>query len=145
MKVESGDVKERRYRITPLLNGITAFDHKADIEKDSSFREYYDREAISMLFRELDEVGIALSRYPSKGLINKYKSLVRQVIGMILENMRVKKEFAFSLHSNKMYTIIERTEKSIAELEEALDKEREKIVILNIVEEIKGCLISLLL
>ena len=62
-----------------------------------------------------------------------------------MENMRVKKEFAFSLHSNKMYTIIERTEKSIAELEEALDKEREKIVILNIVEEIKGCLISLLL
>ena len=49
------------------------------------------------------------------------------------------------MHSNKMYTIIERTEKSIAELEEALDKEREKIVILNIVEEIKGCLISLLL
>ena len=97
------------------------------------------------MLRELDEVGIALSRYPSKGLINKYKSLVRQVIGMILENMRVKKEFAFSLHSNKMYTIIERTEKSIAELEEALDKEREKIVILNIVEEIKGCLISLLL
>lgn len=145
MKVESGDVKERRYRITPSLNGITAFDHKADIEKDSSFRECYDREAISMLLKELDEVGIALSRYPSKGLINKYKSLVRQVIGMILENMRVKKEFAFSLHSNKMYTIIERTEKSIAELEEALDKEREKIVILNIAEEIKGCLISLLL
>jgi uncharacterized protein YaaR (DUF327 family) len=46
----------------------------------------------------------------------------------------------------KIYTIIiERVGKSIVGLEEALDKEREKIVILNIVEEIKGCLISLLL
>ena len=57
--------------------------------------------------------------------------------------MRVK-GFAFSLHSNKMYTIIERTENHWS-FEEALDKEREKIVILNIAEEIKGCLISLLL
>jgi len=44
-----------------------------------------------------------------------------------------------------MFTLIEKAEKSVAELEEALNKEREKMIILNLIEEIKGCLISLLL
>ena len=145
MKVESGDSKGRRYRITPSSKEASRFDGKVAGEGRGSFDECYDREEIKMMLSELDDVGMMLSRFPSKDLINRYKSLVRRIVGMILENMRVKKEFGFSPRSNKMFTLIEKAEKSVADLEEALNKEREKMIILNLIEEIKGCLISLLL
>jgi len=145
MKVEGGDSKGRRYRITPTSKGGVSFSDKVAGEVGGSFEECYTREEINEMLRELDDVGMMLSRFPSKDLINRYKSLVRRIVSMILENMRVKREFGFSSRSNKMFTLIEKAEKSVAELEEALEKEREKMAILNLIEEVKGCLISLLL
>jgi len=145
MKVERGNYKERRHSVTAADRESSTRGRNVEAKKDESFEGYVDREEINYLLRELDDLGIALSRYPSKELIYKYRSLVRQIIALILEKLRVKKEYGFSSRSNKIYTIVERTDSSLSKLEDALEKEREKIIILNIIEEIKGCLISLLL
>lgn len=145
MKVERRNYKERHHSVTAADWDSSTKGHRVEAKKGEPFDGYIDREEINSLLRELDDLGMALSRYPSKELIHKYRLLVRQIIALILEKLRVKREYGFSSRSNKIYTIVERTESSLSMLEDALNKEREKIVILNIIEEIKGCLISLLL
>jgi hypothetical protein len=56
-------------------------------------------------------------------------------------------EYKWRRTERSMFMAIERTEEALGEIEElesALDRERERGIVMSLIDEIKGCLISLL-
>jgi uncharacterized protein YaaR (DUF327 family) len=110
----------------------------AEIETDVELRA---------IVAELDALGASLSRYPSSVLLLKYKNLVRTALGLVKNGMRIKREFKWRRTERSMFMVIERAEEALTELDElesALDRERERTRVLSLIDEIKGCLLSLL-
>jgi uncharacterized protein YaaR (DUF327 family) len=112
-----------------------------------TFAEIEDEAEFRAIIAELDELGAALSRYPSSALLGRYRKLVRMALGRLKDGMRVKREFKWRRTERAMFMVIERAEDALdelAELESALDRERERTRVLSLIDEIKGCLLSLL-
>jgi uncharacterized protein YaaR (DUF327 family) len=110
----------------------------AEITEDMEFRG---------MMAELDEIGAALSRYPASALIGRYRKLVQTALGRVRNSMRIKREFKWRRTERAMFMVIERAEDALAELEaleSALGRERDRTRMLSLIDEIKGCLISLL-
>jgi uncharacterized protein YaaR (DUF327 family) len=103
----------------------------------------WDMEA-HQIIAELGDIGAQLSRFPAPALLMKYKNLVRLALERVKSGMRIKREFKWRRTERSMFLTIERTEDAITELEDALTKEGDRAKLLSLVEEIKGCLISLL-
>jgi uncharacterized protein YaaR (DUF327 family) len=99
------------------------------------------------IIEELDSIGSELTRYPTSVLLGKYKDLVRMALGLVENGMQIKREFKWRRTERSMYMVIERTEEALGELDElesALGRERDRTKLLSLIDEIKGCLISLL-
>jgi uncharacterized protein YaaR (DUF327 family) len=97
-----------------------------------------------LLIAELDDIGAQLSRFPTSVLLGRYRDLVRMVLERMRSGMHIKREFKWRRTERSMFLTIERTEDALEELEEALTKEGGRTRLLLLMEEIKGCLISLL-
>jgi uncharacterized protein YaaR (DUF327 family) len=116
-------------------------------EAAKTFAEVAEETELQAMILELDEIGASLSRYPASVLLGRYKELVRMALGRIKSGMRVKREFKWRRTERSMFMVIERAEEALAELEtleSALDRERERTRAFELIDEIKGCLISLL-
>jgi uncharacterized protein YaaR (DUF327 family) len=103
----------------------------------------WDMEA-SQLIAELDEIGAQLSRFPTSVLLGKYRDLVRMVLERVKSGMRIKREFKWRRTERSMFLTIERTEEAMDELDAVLSREGDRMRMLSLMDEIKGCLISLL-
>jgi uncharacterized protein YaaR (DUF327 family) len=80
-------------------------------------------------------------------LLARYKELVRSALSRARDRMKIKREFKWRRTERSMFMVIERAEDALdelSELESALGRESERTRMLELVEEIKGCLISLL-
>ncbi|MBP8785104.1 MAG: DUF327 family protein, partial [Synergistaceae bacterium] len=84
------------------------------------------------------------SRFPTMTLLVQYRSLVRQLLDRARQNMQNRREFKWRRTERAMFIFIEKTEGALSELEEGLIREGERTRLLMLMEEIKGCLISLL-
>lgn len=107
----------------------------ADVAEDLEVRQLLD---------ELDSVGAQLSRFPTGVMLAKYRELVMMALNRVRNNMQVRREYKWKRTERAMYVIIERAEGALDEMDEALVREGERTRILSLVDEIKGCLISLL-
>ena len=102
---------------------------------------------LQAIISELDAIGSAMSRYSTSALLQRYKELVRQALMRVKNGMRIKREFKWRRTERSMFMTIERTEEALSEIEElesALERERERTQILSLMDEIKGCLLSLI-
>jgi uncharacterized protein YaaR (DUF327 family) len=100
------------------------------------------------IIEELEALGSLLSRFPTSALLGRYKELVRMALARVKDGMRVKREFKWRRTERSMFMVIERVEEALSELEElesALGRESERTRMFSLIDEIKGCLISLLL
>jgi uncharacterized protein YaaR (DUF327 family) len=103
----------------------------------------WDMEA-QQLIAELDDIGGQLSRFPTSVLLGRYRELVKMVLEKVKNGMHIKREFKWRRTERSMFLTIERTEDAIEELDDALSREGDRTRLLSLMEEIKGCLISLL-
>jgi uncharacterized protein YaaR (DUF327 family) len=111
------------------------------------FAEVAENMELRAMIEELDAVGSAMSRYPTPALLKRYKELVRQALTRVRNGSRIKREFKWRRTERSMFTIIERAEDALGEIDElesALERERERTRILALIDEIKGCLLSLI-
>lgn len=97
------------------------------------------------LLDEVDEVSRQLFRFPSPGLMARYRALVGQLLLRAEKGLRVRKDLRWRRTDRTTYVVIERAERAIAEIEEVLSREGERTRLLELLEEVKGCLISLFL
>jgi uncharacterized protein YaaR (DUF327 family) len=96
------------------------------------------------LIEELESVGLKLSRFPTSGLLARYRELVGMALEKVKNGMRLKREFKWRRTERSMFVTIERTEEALPEMDDALLREADRTRMLSLIEEIKGCLISLL-
>jgi uncharacterized protein YaaR (DUF327 family) len=114
---------------------------------EKTFAEITEDMELQMMVAELDEIGTALSRYPASALLARYRKLVRMALDRIKNSTRVKREFKWRRTERSMFMVIERAEDALAELEtleSVLERERDRTRMFSLIDEIKGCLISLL-
>ena len=110
----------------------------------SSFVDVVEDMEARQIVDELDEIGLQLTRFPTTALVRRYRELVGLALDKVRNGMHIRREFKWRRTERSMFITIERTEGLLEELEEVLLREGDRARGLSLVDEIKGCLISLL-
>ena len=114
---------------------------------ESSFADVVDDMETRQLLAELDDLGSQMTRYPTSALISRYRELVRMVLQKVRNGMQIRRDFKWRRTERSMFITIERTEgllDELTELGDVLGREADRTRMLSLIDEIKGCLISLI-
>jgi len=114
------------------------------VPAQETFAEIAEDVEARRILDELDALGAQLSRYPAGMLLARYRELVMMALDRVRRNMQTRREYKWKRTERAMYIIIERVEGALDEMDEALNREGERTRLLSLIDEIKGCLISLL-
>ena len=110
-----------------------------------SFESAMESAELEDLLDQLYELSDKLSVFPGGKLIAEYRSVLNELLKRATKGLRIKRDMRWRKTDRKMYVTIERAEKAMDELEEAFLYEGNRTKALALMEEIKGCLISLLM
>jgi uncharacterized protein YaaR (DUF327 family) len=108
-----------------------------------TFDESLQSLEISALLEEVEAVGKQLFRYPSPQLLARYRRLVGDLLFRAEQGLQMKKDFRWRRANRATYVIIEKTENMLDQIEKVLAQEGERSKLLELMNEVKGCLISL--
>ncbi len=97
------------------------------------------------LLDRLYELSDKLTVYPGGRLISEYRSVLGELLKRASQGFRIKRDMRWRKTDRKMYITIQRANTAMNELEEAFSFEGGRTKALQLLEEIKGCLISLLM
>ena len=110
-----------------------------------SFDAAMESTELEDLLDQLYELSDRLSVFPGGRLIEEYRNVLTELLRRATQGLRIKRDMRWRKTDRKMYVTIERAEKAMDELEEAFLYEGNRTKALALMEEIKGCLISLLM
>ena len=110
-----------------------------------SFDAAMEATELEALLDHLYDVSAKLSVFPASRLLEEYRSVLTELLRRATQGLRIKRDLRWRKTDRKMYVTIERAEKAMDELEEAFLYEADRTKALALMEEIKGCLISLLM
>ncbi len=96
------------------------------------------------LLERIDAVGRKLTVFPAEALLLQYKKLVAEALRRAVNGLRVRRDMKWRMGDRNFFVIVERTDSLLGELEAAFTREGERVRTHRIMEEIKGCLFSLL-
>lgn len=111
----------------------------------NSFEAALESSELEQLLDRLYDISDRLSVFPSGQLLAEYRSVLTELLCRAMQGLRIKRDLRWRKTDKKMYVTIERTEAAMDELEEAFLYEGDRTRALALMEEIKGCLISLLM
>ncbi len=94
--------------------------------------------------KELDDIGSKLSRVPSRVVLARYRELVKQLLDQALKGFLLRRDLRWRRTERRAFVVVEQTEEWLQELEDVLLRENQRTKALRLMEDIKGCLISLL-
>lgn len=100
---------------------------------------------IRVLLDRLDAVSARLSVFPAERLIAEYRSILTELLRRAMKGFSLRRDLRWRKTDRKMFVTIERAEAAMEELEDAFRREGDRSRAIALLEEIKGCLISLLL
>ncbi len=103
--------------------------------EDAELRELLDR---------LDLIGRKLSVFPAETLLLQYRQLVAEALRRAVSGLRVRRDMKWRMGDRNFFVVVEKTDSLLSELETVLAREGERARMHQILEEIKGCLFSLL-
>ena len=110
-----------------------------------SFEQAMESTELEDLLDQLYELSDRLTVFPGGRLIEEYRNVLTELLRRAARGLRIKRDMRWRKTDRKMYITIERAEKAMDELEEAFIYEGNRTKALALMEEIKGCLISLLM
>lgn len=110
-----------------------------------SFDAAMESTELEDLLDQLYELSDRLSVFPGGRLIEEYRNVLHELLKRAAKGLRIKRDMRWRKTDRKLYVTIERAEKAMDELEEAFIYEGNRTKALALMEEIKGCLISLLM
>ncbi|PIE54153.1 MAG: hypothetical protein CSA35_07740 [Dethiosulfovibrio peptidovorans] len=112
---------------------------------ETPFEKAFHAMELEFLLRELDDVSAKLSRVPSTVVLVRYRELVRQLLDRALKGVRLKRDLRWRRTGARGFVILEQTEAWLHDLEDVLFREGQRTRALELMEDIKGCILSLLL
>ncbi len=110
-----------------------------------SFESAMESTELEDLLDQLYELSDRLTVFPGGRLIEEYRNVLTELLRRAAKGLRIKRDMRWRKTDRKLYVTIERVEKAMDELEEAFAYEGNRTKALALMEEIKGCLISLLM
>ncbi|MDR1048467.1 MAG: DUF327 family protein [Synergistaceae bacterium] len=99
---------------------------------------------IRELLARLDALGAKLSVFPAGGLLLEYRNVIKELLARAMRGFGLQRDLKWRRTDRRTYITVEKTEAALAELEEVFRQEGGRSRALRLMEEIKGCLISLL-
>jgi uncharacterized protein YaaR (DUF327 family) len=98
---------------------------------------------LSVLFERLDALVKKLTLFPTEKLIREYRSLIGEFISRAAKGMNVHRDLKWRRNNRSIFITVEKTEAALRDLEAVLLREGTRVRAIQLMEEIKGCLISL--
>lgn len=115
-----------------------------EVSPQSFLLSLEDAEAKELAER-LNSLGEKLSRFPAEGLLLQYRSLVKEMLRRAVGGMKLRRDMKWRRTDRNLYVTVEKVESALVELEDIFLREGERTKMLQLMEEIKGCLLSILL
>lgn len=100
---------------------------------------------IGELLKRLDSISYKLSMFPTEKMMYEYKCIVGELMRRSMSAYHLRKDLRWRRSDKNLYVTIEKIESDLNELDEVFQREGLKTRGLYLIEEIKGCLISLLI
>ena len=132
-KLRSGHEPGQSARVNPTQPVSPAF--FVSIE-DAEMRE---------LLKQLDSITYKLSMFPTEKMMYEYKCIVGELMRRSMSVYHLRKDLRWRRSDKSLYVTIEKIESDLNELEELFLREGLRTRGFFLIEEIKGCLISLLI
>lgn len=133
---------------TQMAHAVHAGSSSSRVERagaaGASFLEVVDDMESRQIIDEIDAISSQLTRFPTATLMRRYRELVGMALDKVRSSMLVRREFKWRRTERAMFITIEKTEGLLEELEDVILREGDRARSLALVDEIKGCLISLL-
>jgi uncharacterized protein YaaR (DUF327 family) len=137
-KIESSGGGSRRYSPAYAVTGTRP---SFDVSMEGMAEEIEIRE----LLARLDAVAGKLSIFPAERLLLEYKAIIGELLARAMRDFSLQRNLKWRRTDRSMYVTVEKAETALAELEGVFRQEGGRTRALQLMEEIKGCLISLLL
>ena len=99
---------------------------------------------IRTLLDRLDAVAAKLSIFPAESLIAEYRFILKELLARAMRGFNLRRDLKWRHTDRNTYVTIEKAEVALSELEQIFSQEGGRARALQLMEEIKGCLISLL-
>lgn len=96
------------------------------------------------LLDRLDIVASKLSVFPAERLIVEYRFLLTELLKLAMKGFSLRRDLRWKKTNRTTFVTIEKAEEDLEELEEVFREEGDRTRAIALMEEIKGCLISLL-
>jgi len=97
------------------------------------------------LLKQLESISYKLSMFPTERMMYDYKCIVGELMRRSMSAYHLRKDLRWRRSDKNLYVTIERIESDLNELEEVFYREGLRTRGFLLIEEIKGCLISLLI
>ena len=111
----------------------------------SSFALAMEETEVRALLDRLDAVAAKLSVFPAERLISAYRSILAELLRRAMKGFSLRRDLRWRKTDRTMFVTLERAESAMEELEDAFRREGDRSRAIALLEEIKGCLVSLLL
>lgn len=111
----------------------------------SSFALAMEETEVRALLERLDAVAARLSVFPAERLILEYRSILAELLRRAMKGFSLRRDLRWRKTDRTMFVTLERAESAMEELEDAFRREGDRSRAIALLEEIKGCLVSLLL
>jgi uncharacterized protein YaaR (DUF327 family) len=96
------------------------------------------------LLEQLDSVAAQLSIFPAERLLLEYKVILKELLARAMKGFSLRRDLKWRRTDRSTYIVMEKAESALSELENIFRQEGSRTRALQLMEEIKGCLISLL-
>ena len=110
-----------------------------------SFALAMEETEVRALLDRLDAVAARLSVFPAERLISEYRSILAELLRRAMKGFSLRRDLRWRKTDRTMFVTLERAESAMEELEDAFRREGDRSRAIALLEEIKGCLVSLLL
>jgi uncharacterized protein YaaR (DUF327 family) len=96
------------------------------------------------LLERLGSVTAQLSVFPAERLLLEYRVILKELLARAMKGFSLRRDLKWRRTDRGTYVMIEKAESALSELEDVFRQEGGRTRALQLMEEIKGCLISLL-
>lgn len=110
----------------------------------SSMENMMEEIEIRDLMERLDALSAKLSIFPAERLISDYRTILKELLARAMKGFSLRRDLKWRRTDKSTYVTVEKAESAMAELENVFSREGGRTRALQLMEEIKGCLISLL-
>jgi uncharacterized protein YaaR (DUF327 family) len=96
------------------------------------------------LLVRLDALVAQLSIFPAERLLLEYRTILKGLLARAMRGFTLRRDLKWRRTNRSTYVTVEKAESALKELEDVFRQESGRTRGLQLMEEIKGCLISLL-